>query len=162
MEKEIIIDGKAVKMFTLKNKNGMSADITNFGAKIVRLFAPDRNGNFDDVVLGFDNLEEVIEKEEYYGAVCGRFANRIKDGKFSIDGKEYSLAVNNGTNALHGGVDAFNTKVWDVISVSEEKLELELFSADGEEGYPGNMTIKVTYILGDDNEIDIHYEATTD
>lgn len=162
MEKEIIIDGKAVKMFTLKNKNGMSADITNFGAKIVRLFAPDRNGNFDDVVLGFDTLEEVIEKEEYYGAVCGRFANRIKDGKFSIDGKEYSLAVNNGTNALHGGVDAFNTKVWDVISVSEEKLELELFSPDGEEGYPGNMTIKVTYILGDDNEIDIHYEATTD
>ncbi len=159
---EIIINGKAVKMFTLKNKNGMSADITNFGAKIVRLLVPDRSGNFEDVVLGFDTLEEVIEKEEYYGAVCGRFANRIKDGKFSIDGKEYSLAINNGTNALHGGIEGFNSLVWDVKSVSESKIVLGLLSPDGDEGYPGNLDVTCTYEITDDNELSIHYEASTD
>lgn len=162
MEKQITIDGKTVSMHTLKNKNGMSADITNFGAKIIRLFAPDKNGKMEDVVLGFDNLKEIIEKEEYYGAVCGRFANRIKDGKFKLDGKEYTLAVNNGTNALHGGVDAYNTKVWDVVSVTEDTLVLSLVSPDGEEGYPGTLEVKVTYQLTADNEMSIHYEATTD
>ncbi len=159
---EKIIDGKTVSMFTLKNSNGMSADITNFGAKVVRLFAADRDGKFDDVVLGFDTLDEVIEKEEYFGAVCGRFANRIKDGKFKIDGVEYNLAVNNGTNALHGGVDAFNTKVWDVKEVTPSKLVLGLLSPDGEEGYPGNLDVTCTYELTDENELSIHYEATTD
>ncbi len=162
MENEIIINGKAVKMFTLKNKNGLTADIINYGAKIIRLFVPDKNGKFDDVVLGFDTLEEIIEKEEYYGAVCGRFANRIKDGKFSIDGKEYSLAVNNGTNALHGGVEGFNSLVWDVKSVSESKIVLGLLSPDGDEGYPGNLDVTCTYELTNDNELSIHYEATTD
>lgn len=162
MYKDIVVDGKTVSMFTLKNRNGLSADITNYGAKVVRLFTPDRNGEFDDIVLGFDTLEEVIEKEEYYGAVCGRFANRIKDGKFSIDGNDYKLAVNNGTNALHGGVDAFNSKVWDVKSAEPAKLVLELLSTDGEEGYPGNLSIICTYELTDDNELSIHYEATTD
>jgi len=161
-ELQIELDGKPVSLYTLFNKNGMSVDITNYGAKIVRLYAPDKNGRFDDVVLGFDTFEEMIEKEIYFGAVCGRFANRIKDGKFSIDGVEYTLPINNGTNSLHGGVHGFNEKVWTVKSASETELVLELFSPDGEEGYPGNLTVTVTYSLTDDNEVKIHYEATTD
>ncbi len=161
-ELQIELDGKPVSLYTLFNKNGMSVDITNYGAKIVRLYAPDKNGRFDDVVLGFDTFEEMIEKEIYFGAVCGRFANRIKDGKFSIDGVEYTLPINNGTNSLHGGVHGFNEKVWTVKSASETELVLELFSPDGDEGYPGNLTVTVTYSLTDDNEVKIHYEATTD
>jgi aldose 1-epimerase len=158
----VLVNGKPVSLYTIVNANGMLCDITNFGAKIVRLYAPDRNKKFEDVVLGFDTLQEVMELEEYYGAVCGRFANRIKDGKFSIDGKEYSLAVNNGTNALHGGVDGFNSRVWDVVKVAETKLVLGLFSPDGDEGYPGNLSVILTYELTNDNELSIHYEATTD
>ncbi|MDD3079751.1 MAG: galactose mutarotase [Paludibacter sp.] len=158
----VLVDGKPVSFYTIVNVNGMSCDITNFGAKVIRLYAPDRNNKFDDVVLGFDTLKEVMEQEEYYGAVCGRFANRIKDGKFYIDGKEYKLAINNGTNALHGGVDAFNTKVWDVVVVEESKIVLSLLSPDGEEGYPGNLKVTVTYELTKENELSIHYEATTD
>jgi len=161
-ELEIELNGKPVSLYTLYNKNGMSADITNYGAKIIRLMVPDKNGKFDDVVLAFDTLEEVIEKEIYFGAVCGRFANRIKDGKFSIDGVEYTLPVNNGTNSLHGGVHGYNEKAWTVKSVSQQELVLELFSPDGEEGYPGNLTVTCTYILSDENEIKMHYEATTD
>lgn len=161
-ELEIELNGKPVSLYTLFNKNGMSVDITNYGAKIIRLMVADRNGKFDDVVLAFDTLEEVIEKEIYFGAVCGRFANRVKDGKFSIDGVEYTLPINNGTNSLHGGVHGYNEKVWTVKSVSQQELVLELFSPDGEEGYPGNLTITCTYILSDDNEVKMHYEATTD
>lgn len=161
-ELEIELNGKPVTIYTLYNKNGMSADITNYGAKILRLMVADKAGNFDDVVLAFDTLEEVIEKEIYFGAVCGRFANRIKDGKFSIDGIEYTLPINNGTNSLHGGIHGYNEKIWTVKSVSQQELVMELFSPDGEEGYPGNLTITCTYILSDDNEIKIHYEATTD
>ena len=161
-ELEIELNGKPVSLYTLYNKNGMSVDITNYGAKIIRLMVPDKNGKFDDVVLAFDTLEEVIGKEIYFGAVCGRFANRIKDGKFSIDGVEYTLPVNNGTNSLHGGVHGYNEKAWTVKSVSQQELVLELFSPDGEEGYPGNLTVTCTYILSDDNEIKMHYEATTD
>jgi aldose 1-epimerase len=161
-ELEIELNGKPVSLYTLFNKNGMSVDITNYGAKIIRLMVPDRNGKFDDVVLAFDTLEEVIEKEIYFGAVCGRFANRIKDGKFSIDGVEYTLPINNGTNSLHGGIHGYNEKIWTVKSVSQQELVLELFSPDGEEGYPGNLTVTCTYILSDDNEIKMHYEATTD
>jgi len=161
-ELEIELNGKPISLYTLHNKNGLSVDITNYGGKIVRLMVPDKNGKFEDIVLGFDTLEEFIEKEEYFGAICGRFANRIKDGKFSIDGNEYNLAVNNGTNSLHGGIDAFNSKVWTVKSVSQQELVLELFSADGEEGFPGNLNATVTYSLSDDNEVKIHFEATTD
>jgi aldose 1-epimerase len=158
----ILVDGKPVSLYTIVNANGMSCDITNYGAKIIRLFAPDRNNNFADVVLAFDTLDEIIEKEEYYGAVCGRFANRIKDGKFSIDGNQYTLAVNNGTNALHGGVEGFNSLVWDVVATSESKITLSLLSPDGDEGYPGNLQVTLTYELTDDNALNIHYEATTD
>ena len=159
---ELDLNGKPVSLYTLFNKNGMSVDITNYGAKILRIMAADKNGKFEDVVLAFDTLEEVIEKEIYFGAICGRFANRIKDGKFSIDGVEYTLPINNGTNSLHGGVHGYNEKVWTVKSVSQQELVLELFSPDGEEGYPGNLTVICTYSLSDDNEVKMRYEATTD
>ncbi len=162
MESNIIINGKTVSLYTIRNSNGMQCDVTNYGAKIIRLFVADRNGNFEDVILGFDTLEEIIEKEEYFGAVCGRFANRIKDGKFRIDGNEYKLAINNGTNALHGGIEGFNSLVWDVKSVSESKIVLGLLSPDGDEGYPGNLDVTCTYELTNENELSIHYEATTD
>lgn len=161
-ELQIELDGKVVSLYTLSNKNGMSVDITNYGAKIIRLMAPDKNGIFEDMVLSFDTLEEIIEKEIYFGAVCGRFANRIKDGKFTIDGVEYTLPINNGTNSLHGGVHGYNEKIWTVKSVSQQEIVLENVSPDGEEGYPGNLTITTTYILSDDNEVKIHYQATTD
>lgn len=161
-ELELELNGKPVSLYTLFNKKGMSVDITNYGAKIIRLMVPDKNSKFDDVVLSFDTLEEVMEKEIYFGAICGRFANRIKDGKFSIDGVEYTLPINNGTNSLHGGIHGFNEKVWTVKSVAQQQLVLELFSPDGEEGYPGNLTVTATYMLSDENEVKIHYEATTD
>jgi len=161
-ELQMELDGKPVSLYTLFNKKGMSVDITNYGAKIIRLLVPDKNGKFDDVVLGFDTLEEYVEKEEYFGAICGRFANRIKDGKFTIDGIEFHLQINNGTNALHGGVDAYNSKVWEVKTVTQQELVLGLFSPDGDEGYPGNLNITATYFLSDENELKVHYEATTD
>lgn len=157
-----IVDGKQVGLFTLKNRNGMYADITNYGAKIVTLFAPDKDGKLADVVLGFETLDEWIEKETYFNTVVGRFANRIKDGKFTLDGKQYQLATNNGTNHLHGGNIGFNQKVWDVLEVSETSLKLQYISADGEENYPGTLTTVVTYAITEDNALSIHYEATTD
>lgn len=160
LEKEL--NGNTVSLYTLFNKNGMSADITNYGAKVLRLMVADNKSKFEDVVLAFDTLEEVIEKEIYFGAVCGRFANRIKDGKFKIDGVEFNLPINNGTNALHGGIHGYNEKVWTVKAVSQQELVLNYLSVDGEEGYPGNLDITVTYMLTDDNELKIHYEATTD
>lgn len=161
-ELKMELDGKQISIYTLLNKKGMSVDITNYGAKIIRLYAPDKQGNYADVVLAFDTLEDVIEKEIYFGAICGRFANRIKDGKFTLDGVEYQLPVNNGTNSLHGGIHGFNEKVWTVIYSNESELVLQLLSVDGEEGYPGNLTIKATYSLTDENEVKIHYEATAD
>lgn len=157
-----IVDGKQVGLFTLKNRNGMYADITNYGAKIVTLFAPDKDDKLADVVLGFETLDEWIEKETYFNTIVGRFANRIKDGKFTLDGKQYQLAINNGTNHLHGGNIGFNQKVWDVLEVSETSLKLQYISADGEENYPGTLTTVVTYAITEDNALSIHYEATTD
>ena len=140
----------------------MSAEITNYGARVVKLWVPDRKGELADVVLSFDTLEEITTKETYFNSTCGRFANRIKDGKFTLDGKEYTLAVNNGPNHLHGGLVGFNMRVWEVKSSSENKIVMSYFSPDGEEGYPGNLEVTVTYELSDENELKIHYEATTD
>lgn len=159
---EKVVDGKQVSLYRLTNTQGMTVDISNYGAKIIALMVPDKNGKFEDVVMAFDTIDEVIENEIYFGAVCGRFANRIKDGKFSIDGVEYNLAINNGPNSLHGGVHGFNEKVWTVQSATEQELVLELLSPDGEEGYPGNLTVVCTYSLSEDNELKIRYEATTD
>jgi aldose 1-epimerase len=159
---EINHNGQTITIYTIANKGGMSADICNFGAKTVRLYVPDRDGRVEDIVLGFDTPEEVVAKETYFGAVCGRVANRIKDGTFTLDGKTYRLAVNNGTNHLHGGETGFNAKVWDVVSVAGNSITLHYLSADGEENYPGNLHVTVTYEISDANEFNIRYEATTD
>lgn len=155
--------GKPTALYTLKNKNGLVAQITNYGAIIVSIFVPDRNGNFADIVQGYDSVSEYINGNgPYMGAICGRSANRIAKGKFILNNKTYTLAVNNGPNHLHGGIVGFNKVVWDVVSSSASKLELAYLAKDSEEGYPGNVKVTVTYTLTDDNELKLDYLATTD
>lgn len=156
-------NGKPTGLYTLKNKNGLIAQVTNYGAIIVSIFAPDRKGNMVDVVQGYDTVEEYINgNSPYMGAVVGRCANRIAKGKFTLLGKQYTLAVNNGPNHLHGGIKGFSKVVWDVTSVSDSNVKMQYFSADGEEGYPGNLMVSVTYTLTDKNELRLDYFATTD
>ncbi|NJO69815.1 MAG: galactose mutarotase [Bacteroidetes bacterium] len=158
-----IHDGKPTSLHTLKNKNGLVAQITNYGAIIVSIFIPDKNGKFVDIVQGYDTIGEYINGNgPYMGAVVGRCANRIAKGKFSLDGKDYSLAVNNGPNHLHGGIKGFDKVVWDATKSSASSVELSHFSNDGEEGYPGNVSITVTYTLTDENELRLDYNASTD
>ena len=156
------LDGKRIALYELANAHGMTVHITNYGAKIVSVNVPDRNGRMADVVLGFDNIDDYLAKEPFFGAICGRFANRIKNGTFTLDGTTYQLAVNNGPNHLHGGIRGFNVQVWDVVESTPAKLALHYLSADGEEHYPGNLDVTVTYTLTDEGELRIHYEATTD
>ncbi|MDP4207684.1 MAG: aldose epimerase family protein [Bacteroidota bacterium] len=156
-------NGKPTALYTLKNKNGVVAQVTNYGAIIVSINVPDRNENFADVVQGYDTIGEYINGNgPYMGAVCGRCANRIGQGKFTLEGKEYTLAVNNGPNHLHGGIIGFSKVVWDVAGASDSKVEFIYFAKDGEEGYPGNVKVSVTYTLTDDNEFRLDYHATTD
>ena len=157
-----LVKGKRIGLFTLCNPQGMKVQITNYGAKIVSLYAPDKDGKLADVVLGFSTLEEWKTKETYFNAVIGRYANRIKDGHFTLDGKEYKLAVNNGTNHLHGGNVGFNEKVWDVVGQTKHSVSLHYRSADGEENYPGTLDVYVTYNVTLDNALEITYEAKTD
>ena len=160
---DAIVDGKQVRLYLLQNKNGLTASITNFGARLVSLEVPDKNGILADVVLGFDNIEAYLQaKELYFGATVGRFANRIAKGKFTFDGKAYILATNNGENHLHGGKKGFNAQVWDAQQVDAQTLQLKYLSADDEEGFPGNLHVKVTYTLNDNNELKIDYEAISD
>lgn len=156
------LDGKRIALYELANAHGMTVYITNYGAKVVSVNVPDRNGRMADVVLGFDNIDDYLAKEPFFGAICGRFANRIKNGTFTLDGTTYQLAVNNGPNHLHGGIRGFNVQVWDVVESTPAKLALHYLSADGEEHYPGNLDVTVTYTLTDEGELRIHYEATTD
>ena len=157
------VDNKTVGLYILTNKNGLEMTVTNYGAKIVSLHVPDRNGKMVDVVLGHNNIDEYLSsKEPYFGAVCGRTANRIAKGRFTLDGKEYRLAVNNGPNNLHGGLKGFNAVVWDARLINGQTLELIYVSPDGEEGYPGTLTTRITYTLTDDNAVQMDYEAQTD
>lgn len=157
------VDGKQTGLYILTNKNGCEVTVTNYGAKIVSLMVPDKNGTLTDVVTGHQTIDGYLTSEEpYFGAVCGRVANRIAKGKFTLDGKEYTLAINNGPNHLHGGIKGFNAVVWDVKEISENSIQLFYLSIDGEEGYPGNLSVTVTYVLTDDNSLDIYYEAKTD
>lgn len=157
------VDGKQVRLYTLVNKQGVEAHFINQGAKLVSLVVPSNKGEWVDVVIGHDSTADYLSSEEaYFGAICGRYANRIARGKFAIDGHEYSLAVNNGPNALHGGLKGFNAVVWDAEQVADNKLRLTYTSADGEEGYPGTLAVEVVYTLTDDNELCIDYRATTD
>ncbi|MBW6499832.1 MAG: galactose mutarotase [Bacteroidales bacterium] len=156
-------NGKPVGLYTLKNNNGLVAQVTNFGAIIVSIYVPDREGNMADIVQGYDNISDYINGNgPYMGAICGRCANRIARGKFTLLGKEYSLAVNNGPNHLHGGITGYNRVVWDVIRYSTSEVLLEYLSPDREEGYPGNLRVSVTYTLTDENELQIGYQAVTD
>ena len=158
-----VLNGKPTGLYTLKNKNGLIAQVTNYGAIIVSIISPDRKGNMVDVVQGYDNIADYINgNSPYMGAVVGRCANRIAKGKFTLLGKQYTLAVNNGPNHLHGGIKGFSKVVWDVTSVSDSSVKMEHFSANGEEGYPGNIMVSVTYTLTDKNELRLDYFATTD
>lgn len=160
---EQFVDGKPTRLFTLKNENGVTCDITNYGARIVRLWVPDKNGDFGDVVLGFDTLQEYLDTDEiYFGALVGRYANRIAKGEFSLNDKEHTLDVNHGYHHIHGGTNGFHQQVWDAKQLSEYELQLSYFSPDGEEGFPGNLHIQVTYTLLPDNSLKISYLANTD
>lgn len=153
------------QLFTLKNSNGMTVEITNYGGIITRLFVLDRNGTLDDVVLGFDSLAGYQSEHPYFGAIIGRYGNRIAKGKFSIDGKAYTLAINNDPNALHGGPTGFHKRLWKAGEIKGDGyvgLELSRVSKDMEEGYPGNLSVMVRYLLNNRNELLIEYEATTD
>jgi len=158
--------GEQVDLYTLSNKKGMEVALTNFGATAVTLKVPDRAGKLADVVLGFDTLEGYEHGTAYFGATVGRYGNRIGGGKFSIDGKTYALPKNNGDNTLHGGITGFNKKAWkarEIASKDGESLEMSYLSADGEEGFPGNLSVKVVFTLPTDgNELKIDYTATTD
>lgn len=151
-----------VSLFTLRSSSGLMAQVTNYGAKLVSLIVPNAEGVKADVVLGFTTLDEWRTKETYFNAVIGRVANRIKDGRFTLDGKQYQLPQNNGTNSLHGGVSGFNEKIWEVVGQTAYSVTLRYRAIDGEEGYPGNMDVTVTYALTRDNALRITYEATTD
>jgi aldose 1-epimerase len=150
----------------LNNNNGFVCQITNFGARIVSFLVPIHNENKIDIVLGLNSIEDYQNDDYYLGAIAGRYANRIANGKFSVDDKEYSLFVNNGANALHGGKQGFDKVVWKarpyLNDLQEESIELSYLSKDGEEGYPGNLQVKVIYTLTRENEIKIDYEAVTD
>ena len=151
-----------IKLYTLIGPKGMRAQITNYGAKIVTLQVPNDKGEVKDVVLGFKTLEEWQTKETYFNAVIGRYANRIKNGRFTLDGQEYQLPINNGTNALHGGMHGFNEKVWEVVGQSLHSITLHYRAADGEENYPGNLDVQVTYSISREGAFTVSYDAKTD
>lgn len=159
-------EGQDVTLYTLTSSKGLRARITNFGATLVSLHVPDRNGSLADVVLGFDSLQGYVEQSTYIGVTVGRYANRIGKGKFTLDGVEYTLAVNNGPNHLHGGLKGFDKVLWQtqeaVAAEDEAWVKMTYLSVDGEEGYPGNLACTVTYTLTNDDELRISYEGTTD
>lgn len=161
---DTILDGKQVGLYSLENKNGMIVQITNYGGKIVTIIVPDRNGNFDDVVTGYGDIEGYLNGDSSFGAIIGRYGNRIANGTFTIDGEIYTLAKNNGNNHLHGGRKNFSKAVWEVIAdeTNKQKITLHYLSKDGEEGYPGNLDVRVVYSLTEKNELIIDYYATTD
>lgn len=156
------VDGKKTDLFVLRNANNMEVCITNFGGRIVSVMVPDREGIMRDVVLGFDSIRDYITIPSDFGASIGRYANRINQGRFTLDGVEYVLPRNNYGHCLHGGPNGFQYQVYDARQTGPQELELTYLSKDGEEGFPGNITCKVLMTLTDDNAIDIRYEAETD
>src|SRR6187402_1175568 len=158
-------DGTPIDVFTLKNSNGMEVRTMPYGAIIVSIRVPDRAGRLDDVVIGHDRLEGYLTASRFFGAVVGRYGNRIAKGRFTLDGKSYELAVNNGPNHLHGGVRGFDKVVWQAewfSAAGASGVRYRYVSADGEEGYPGRLDVRVTYTLTDRNQIVVEYQATTD
>ncbi len=159
---EKFIDGKANQLYVLENANGMEVCVTNFGARIVSVLVPDKNGAMKDVVLAFDNINDFLSHPSDFGAAIGRYGNRIANGKFTLNGVDYQLPINNDPNSLHGGTTGFQYQMFDIEQTDTQTLVCTLFSPDGDNGYPGNLQVKVTYTLTDDNAIDIAYEAQTD
>jgi aldose 1-epimerase len=158
-------DGTPVHLYTLTNDRGLEVKITNYGGIIVSVITPDRAGKPGDVTLGFDTLAEYVEKSPYFGCITGRFANRIAQGKFTLNGVEYTLPQNNGPNSLHGGLKGFDKVVWSAVDFENDRgvgLTLTYLSPDGEEGYPGKLSVTVIYTLTNDNELKLDYAATTD
>ena len=155
-------DGQAVDAFTLKNANGIEVQAITYGGIITSLKVPDRNGAIGDIVLGFDSIDGYLKGHPFFGAIIGRYGNRIAKGKFSIDKQEYTLATNNGPNHLHGGARGFDKHVWQAEILTENSLRLSRVSPDGEEGYPGNLQVEVIYSLTNYNELIVDYTATTD
>ena len=158
------IDSKKTGLFILKNDNGLELSVTNFGARVVELFAPDRNGNFADVVLGHASLEKYVNfpGERFYGATIGRFGNRIAGGKFTLNGKEYTLPQNDGNNCLHGGIKGFDMKVWDILEIAPDMLKFGLVSPDGDQGFPAELKVTMTYRLTSDNRFEVEHLAESD
>lgn len=160
---ESTVNGKEAKLFTLENENGLKAYFTNYGGRLVSLLVPDNNGELTDVVLGFDSAEGFKESTEpYFGATIGRFGNRIAKGKFTLKGEEYNIPINNGENSLHGGEKGFQDVVWDTEQPDENTVIFSYLSEDMEEGFPGNLEVKVTYSLTNENKLAMEYEAETD
>ena len=158
-------DGRPIDRYTLRNANGLEADVITWGAIVTRLLVPDQTGKPGDVVLGFDTLDGYLKQHPYFGAIVGRYGNRIAKGRFTLNGKTYTLATNNGPNSLHGGLKGFDKQVWTARPVSSpdgDAVELTYISKDGEEGYPGTLTAKVTYTLTRENGLRIDYDLTTD
>ncbi len=159
------LDGKPVDIYTLRNANGVEARIMNYGGIVVSLKCPDRNGHIGDVVLGYDTLDQYLTNSPYFGAMIGRYGNRIARGHFWLDDKKYTLVTNNGVNALHGGTKGFDKQVWNAQVVQSKdgpSLELTYVSKDGEEGYPGTLNVKAVYTVTGDNGLRLEYTATTD
>jgi len=163
---EVTVDDfDSIKLYTLKNATGMTVKVTNFGAIITQIIVPDRNGNFGDVALGYNRVADYMNAVDkpYFGAVVGRYGNRIAKGQFTLDGETYELATNNGANHLHGGVIGFDKVVWDArVDEGANAVEMTYHAKDGEEGYPGNLTVVVRYQVTDGNELVVNYSATTD
>jgi aldose 1-epimerase len=158
-------DGKPVELYTLTNAKGMKAQVMTYGATLTGLWVPDRDGKLDDVVLGFDDLQGYLKGHPFFGSTIGRVANRIAKGKFTLDGREYKLFVNNGPNSLHGGKKGFDKVIWSATPLKVKggaAVKFTYRSPDGEEGYPGNLSAAVTYTLTDDGELRLDYEATAD
>ena len=155
------IEGKEVALFVLTNKNGVEACITNYGGRIVSLMVPDRDGNLTDVELGHDSIANYLADDGNFGALIGRYGNRIKEGQFTLDGKVYQLAINNGPNSLHGGPTGFHTRVWEAMMIDPQCLELHYTSSYGEEGFPGELNMTVRYTLSDEDAFIIEYRGFT-
>jgi aldose 1-epimerase len=157
-------DGQPIDLYTLTNSHGMQATITNYGGIVVSLLTPDRTGHIDDVVLGFDRLDGYLQPEPYFGAIIGRYGNRIGHAMFKLGDKEYRLAKNDGENTLHGGTQGFDKRIWWALALKDPSpaLELKYTSKEGEEGYPGNLSVTVIYVLTETNELWMEYSATTD
>lgn len=160
---EVTLEGKKISLYTLSNRNGCVAQITNYGARLVSLWVPDKQGKMKDIVLGFSSIESYLNaKEKYHGSVIGRYANRIAKGKFELFGKKYNLLTNNNGNHLHGGEKGFSSVVWNVEEFQSQSIRFSYVSKHLEEGYPGNLSVQVTYTLTDYNELKIEYLASTD